>query len=142
MTVYRRGIDLDTFYNARVSIAAEVAVTATTSATGNSCITTGAFSVENGGTYEITVFTPYLTKGTTNIDVELWDSATLLTSLTGHMAASVAVPGVTIKTFQTLAAGGHNLAVKAFVDAGTGKFGANNGATGNAPNAWLLVQPA
>jgi len=142
VTVYRRGIDLDTFYNARASIATEASITATSSATGNTCITTGAFTIDNGGTYEITVFTPYLTLGTTNLDVELWDGATLLTSLTGHMAAGMTRPGATLKTFQTLGPGAHTLTVKAFVDAGTGKFGANNGATGNAPNAWLTVQPA
>lgn len=142
MTVRLRGIDLDTNYNARVAIATEVSVTATSSATGTSCITTGAFSIQNEGTYLIEVFVPYLTKGTTNLDVELWDGATLLTSLTGHMTASVALPGANMETFQSLAAGGHNLTVKAFVDAGTGKFGANNGATGNAPNATLTVSPA
>ena|SRR5438874_7129635 len=142
MPVYRRGVDLDTFYNARASIAAEASITATSSATGNTCITTGAFTIDNGGTYEITVFTPYLTKGTTNLDVELWDGSTFLTSLSGHMTASVLRPGAIFKTFQTLGPGAHTLTVKAFVDAGTGKFGADTGATGNAPNAWLLVQPA
>src|SRR5439155_11517571 len=135
MTVLRRGIDLDTFYNSRASISSEVSVTATTSATGNTCMTAGPFTIENGGLYEITVVTPYITKGTTNIDIELWDGATLLTTLSGHMAASVAVPGAVMKTFQTLAAGAHTLTVKAFVDAGTGKFGANNGATGHPPTA-------
>src|SRR5213593_3882057 len=123
MTIRGRGVDLDTFSLARVSIATEVSITATTSATGNSCMTTGAFTVENGGTYRVEVFTPYLTKGTTNLDVELWDGATLLTSMSGHMAASVAVPGVTLVTYQTLTPGAHNLTVKAFVDGGTGKFG-------------------
>lgn len=128
--------------NARVSIATEVSITATSSATGNACMTTGAFTIGNPGDFLVTVFTPYITKGTTNIDVELWDGSTFLSSLSGHMAASVAVPGVTLRNYQTLASGGHNLTVKAFVDGGTGKFGANNGATGNAPNAWLTVQPA
>lgn len=142
MTVLRRGIDLDTMYNARVSIATEASITATSSGTANTCITTGAFSIDNGGTFLIEVFTPYLTIGTTNLDVELWDGATFLTSLSGHMAASIPRPGVTMTTFQSLATGSHTITVKAFVDAGTGKFGANNGATGNAPNAWLTVSPA
>lgn len=129
-------------YNSRVALAAEVAITATTSATGNTCITTGAISIGNGGDYLIEVSAPYLTIGTTNLDVELWDGATLLTSLSGHLAASVARPGVFMRTFQALAVGGHNLTVKAFVDAGTGKFGAGAGTTGLAPNAWLTVSPA
>lgn len=122
------------------SISAEVSITATSSATGNTCITTGAFSIVNEGNYYIEVYTPYITIGTTNIDVELWDGATFLTSLTGHMAASQARPGSLLGTRQNLSAGGHNLTVKAFVDAGTGKFGANNGATGNAPNAYIRVR--
>ena len=142
MPVRGRGIDLDTMYNARVAATSDVSVTATSSATGNTCITTGAFTIDNGGTYLIEVFVPYLTIGTTNLDVELWDGATFLTSMSGHMAASIPRPGGTMTTFQTLASGGHNLSVKAFVDAGTGHFGANNGATGNAPNAWLTVSPA
>lgn len=142
MPVRQRGIDLDTNYNARVAITSEVSITATSSATGNTCISSGAFTLENGGTYLIEVFTPYLTIGTTNLDVELWDGATFLTSLSGHMAASVARPGATMTTFQSLAAGGHTITVKAFVDGGTGKFGANNGATGNAPNAQLTISPA
>ena len=142
MPVRQRGIDQDTNYNARVTIAADVSVTATTSATGNTCITTGAFSIVNEGTYLVEVYVPYLTIGTTAIDVELWDGATFLTSLTGHMTATVPRPGATMQTFQTLTAGGHNLAVKAFVDAATGHFGAGSGATGNAPNAVLSVSPA
>src|SRR5438445_13537241 len=102
MTVRARGIDLDTIYNARATIAAEVSVTATTSATGNTCLTTGAFTVENAGTYLVTVYTPYLTIGTTNLDVELWDGTTFLSSLSGHMAASVARPGSTFSVFAAL----------------------------------------
>lgn len=129
-------------FNARVAITSEVSITATSSATGNTCITTGAFTISNGGDYQVRVFTPYLTKGTTNLDVELWDGSTFLTSLSGHMTASVTMPGTTLTAFVNLVAGAHNLTVKAFVDGGTGKFGANNGATGNAPNAWLMVSPA
>lgn len=124
------------------SIATEASITATSSATGNTCISSGAFTVENEGSYYVEVYVPYLTIGTTNLDVELWDGATFLTSLSGHMAASTARPGALLFTKQALTAGGHNLTVKAFVDAGTGKFGANNGATGNAPNALLRVRTA
>ena len=141
MPVRQRGIDLDTMFNARVTISADVSVTATSSATGNTCITTGAFNIENGGTYYVECYAPYLTVGTTNLDVELWDGATLLSSLSGHMAASIPRPGAQFGVFVSLASGSHTLTVKAFVDAGTGHFGANNGATGNAPNAWLTVSP-
>jgi len=142
MTVRLLGTELDTMYNSRVAISAEVSVTATSSATANACMTTGAFSIANGGYYLVEVFTPYLTKGTTNLDVELWDGATFLTSLSGHMAASMTRPGTVMRAFVSLATGNHNLTVKAFVDAGTGKFGAGDGATGDAPNALLTVSPA
>ena len=144
MTVRGRGIDLDTFDLASTSIATEVSVTATSSATGNVCLTVGPFTVDNGGNYYFEMFVPYLTKGTTNLDVELWEgtpgTGTLLTTLTGHLAASVASPA-TYQVVLALAAGSHTLKVAAFVDGGTGKFGANNGATGNAPNARARVRP-
>lgn len=142
MPVRARGIDLDTFDLAGAVLATEASITATTSGTGDTCITTGPFNVDNPGTFYVEVYTPYLTLGTTNLDVELWDGATLVSSMSGHMAAAVTRPGVTFSVKKALAAGSHNLTVKAFVDAGTGKFGANNGATGNAPNAWIRVRPA
>src|SRR5574340_738095 len=82
------------------SIATEASITATSSATGNTCITTGAFTIQNEGNYYVEVFTPYITKGTTNIDVEMWDGATLITTVTGHLAASVAIPGFYFSTRQ------------------------------------------
>src|SRR5438874_1372824 len=142
MPVRARGIDLDTFDLAGATIAAEASITATTSATGNTCISTGIFNVENPGTFYVEVYAPYLTLGTTNLDVELWDGSTFVSSLSGHMAAGVTRPGVTFSVKVALALGSHTPTVKAFVDAGTGKFGANNGATGNAPNAWIRVRPA
>lgn len=142
MPIRGRGTDLDTFDLASATISTEVSITHTSSATADTCITTGAFSVENPGSFYIEVYTPYLTLGTTNLDVEVWDGATLISSMSGHMATALARPGATFSVKTTLAAGGHTITVKAFVDAGTGKFGANNGATGNAPNAWLRVRPA
>ena len=147
MPVRARGIDLDTMALASVALTAEASITATGSATGDTCITTGKFTVENGGSFKVEVFTPYITKGTTNIDVELFDGATaatgtFLTSLSGHMAASVARPGAVMIAVVNLVAGTHTLTVTAFVDGGTGKFGAGDGATGDAPNARLRVTPA
>jgi hypothetical protein len=146
MPVRGRGIDLDTFSVAEAVLAVEASITATTSATGNTCITTGVFSVENPGNFWVEVWTPYLTKGTTNIDVELFEGATaaagtFLTTLSGHLAADGPKPSY-YQVRRALTAGNHTLTVTAFVDGGTGKFGANNGATGNAPNAWIRVRPA
>lgn len=128
------------------SITTEASITATTSATGNTCISTGVFGVTNAGDYYVEVFTPYLTKGTTNLDVELFDGAsaaagTFLQTLTGHMTASgVLGDGIVLIARVTLTAGAHNMTVTAFVDAGTGKFGAGTGATGQPPPARIRVR--
>src|SRR5690242_8181228 len=100
---------------AAASITTEASITATTSATGNTCITTGNFAVVNPGDYYVEIFTPYLTKGTTNLDVELFEGAsaaagTFLQSLTGHMTASdILGAGVTLIARVTLTAGVHNM---------------------------------
>lgn len=125
---------------ASASIATEASVTGTSSASPTTCMTVGPFAVD-GGQYRVVVYSPYLTIGSTNLDVELKEGSTVLTTLSGHMTASVARPGVTLTAVVTLAQGNHTILVTAFVDAGTGKFGANAGTTGNAPNAWALVIP-
>lgn len=133
---------------AAAAITAEASITATTSATGDTCISTGQFGVQNGGAFYVEVFTPYLTKGTTNLDVELFEGATAATgtflqSLSGHMtASSVLGQGIVLIAKVTLVAGAHNMTVTAFVDGGTGKFGAGTGATGAAPPARIRVRTA
>ena len=142
------GRNIDTLDLIRATITTEASITATTSATGNTCISTGKFTVENGGNYYVEVFTPYLTKGTTTLDIELFDGAsaaagTFLQTLTGHMTASAVLGGVShLQALVSLIAGTHNMTVTGFVDAGTGKFGAGNGATGNAPPAIIRVRSA
>ena len=148
MPVLLSGRNIDTLDLAATSITTEASITATSSATGNTCISTGKFTVENGGNYYVEVFTPYITKGTTNIDVELFDGAsaaagTFLQSLSGHLAASVVIgAGVVYCAKVALIQGTHNMTVTAFVDGGTGKFGAGAGTTGNAPPAYLRVRSA
>ena len=146
MPVEMIGANIGSLAIAEAAIATEASITATSSATGNTCISTGAFGVSNPGNYRVWIFTPYLTKGTTNLDIELWDggtSGTFLTTITGHMTASAVLgTGITFSVVVTLAAGSHNMVVTGFVDAGTGKFGANNGATGNPPNARIWVTTA
>jgi hypothetical protein len=58
-----------------------------------------------------------------------------------HATAAVPLIPVTLRALVALALGNHNLAVKGFVDAGTGVFGAGAGTTGNPPNAFITVQP-
>lgn len=130
---------------ASASITTEASITATSSATGNTCITTGRFNAPFAGDYYVDVFTPYITKGTTNIDVELFSGAsaaagTFVQTLSGHLAASVVIgAGILYRARVTLAQGANQLTVTAFVDGGTGKFGAGDGATGDAPPARIRV---
>lgn len=138
MPIRLTGSQIGNLAVASATIATEVSVTATSSATGNTCMTIGPFAVE-GGSYVLDVYTPYLTIGSTNLDVEVFEGTTFLNTLSGHMAASLARPGSTYRVVLTLSTGNHTLKVTAFVDGGTGKFGANNGATGNAPNAVATV---
>ena len=145
MTIRGRGIDMDTYSLATAANTTTTNITATSSATGTVVMTLGPFTVENGGNFLFVLFLPSLTKGTTNVDLELWDgtpgSGTLLTTLTGHLAANVASPA-TYEVKISLVAGSHTLKVAGFVDAGTGVFNAGNGATGNLPNAFAYVTPA
>src|SRR5436309_1259146 len=117
MPIHLTGQSIDAFALATTVKTSETSVTATSSATGDTCTTLGPFFCE-GGNYFVVLYVPYLTKGTTNLDVALWEGATLLTSF-GHMAASVAVPGSLLVARVNLGNGNHTLTVKAFVDAGT-----------------------
>ena len=135
------GASIDTLAIARVAISSEISVTGASSAAPTTCLTLPANYYENG-TYLVVVYAPYLTVGTTNLDIELWLDGAFQQSLSGHMAASIPRPGVTFGTYLALGTGNHAILVRGFVDAGTGKFGANNGATGNAPNAFAAVYPA
>ena len=146
MPIRGRGIDLDTMSLAEASITASVNIVATSSATGTTALTTGVFSVENPGNFYVEVFTPQLTRGTTNLDIELFDGAsaaagTFLSSLI-HVTAALGIGTQFLVTRVALAAGNHTMTVTGFVDAGTGVFGAGTGATGNQPPARIRVRPA
>lgn len=141
MPVRGRGIDLDTLYFARASITAAVNTTATSSGTATTLISTGAFTLEGPTTVLVELFCASITKGTTNIDIELWDGSTFVQSLTGHLAANVALPGCQLTAITTLAGGNHTLTAKGFVDAGTGTLGAGTGATGQSPPSTIVVSP-
>lgn len=144
MPIRGRGIDQDTYDLAKATVTANQTISATTSATGTVVATIGPFTVENPGNFYVDVYTPSLVKGTTNVDLELWEgtpgTGTLLTTLSGHLAAS-AIPFYS-SVQVNLAAGGHTLKVAGFVDAGSGTFSANVGTTGNFPNAYARVRPA
>lgn len=144
MPVRMRGVDIDTFDVGFVAVTSNQSISATSSATGTVVATVGPFTVENNGVFYVDVYTPSLVKGTTNVDLELWQgtpgTGTLLTTLSGHLAAS-AIPFYS-SVRVTLSAGSNTLKVAGFVDAGTGTFSANVGTTGNFPNAYVRVRPA
>lgn len=147
MTLQNTGQNIGALDIAYAAITTEASITATSSATGNTCVSTGAFAIVNPGNYYVEIFTPYLTIGTTNLDVELYQGATsggtFLTGLSGHMTASIGLGGgVVFATRQNLAAGVNTLTVTAFVDGGTGKFGAGTGATGHPQAAFIRVRSA
>jgi hypothetical protein len=135
---------MDTFSLAEAQAATNTTLSATTSATGNVALTLGPFNVDNPGVFYVEVFTPSLVKGTTNVDLELWEgtpgTGTLLTTLSGHLAASAIPFNAAVRL--TLAAGTHTLKVAGFVDAGSGTFTGGAGTTGAFPNSWARVRPA
>lgn len=145
MPIQLQGFEIANMDIAAATLTTEASITATSSATGNTCISTGVFGVQNTGNYYVEIWTPYLTKGTTNLDIELFEGAsaaagTFLQTLTGHMtASSVLGQGICLVAKVSLTAGAHNMTVTGFVDAGTGKFGAGAGTTGNAPPAFIHV---
>ncbi len=148
MPIELTGANISNMDIAAASITSPVNITATSSATGTTAISTGQFGVVNGGDFYVEVFTPQLTKGTTNLDLELFEGAsaaagTFLATLTGHMVASSALgAGLTLIARVTLTAGAHNMTVTGFVDAGTGIFGAGAGTTGALPPARIRVRSA
>jgi hypothetical protein len=145
MPIEITGANISNMDIAAASITSPVNIVATSSATGTTALSTGVFGVTNGGVFYVEIWTPFLTKGTTNLDLELFEGAsaaagTFLQTLTGHMtASSVLGQGICLVAKVTLTAGAHNMTVTGFVDAGTGVFGAGAGTTGNAPPAFIHV---
>jgi hypothetical protein len=146
MPIQLQGSEINNLDAASASITASVNVTATSSATGTTCMTTGVFTAPFSGDYYVEIFTPFLTKGTTNMDIELFSGAsaatgTFVATLSGHMtASSVLGQGIFLAARVTLVAGANQLTVTGFVDAGTGVFGAGTGATGQPPPARMRVR--
>jgi hypothetical protein len=94
-----------------------------------------------GGTYRVTLGCISLTKGTTNLDVEVQVDGVFAASLSGHLAANTAIPTF-LSTRVTLAPGNHVVRIVGFVDAGTGTLNAGTGATGQNPPAELAIYAA
>lgn len=141
MPIRLTGAQIDTLAIVRATIAAPVSIVGTSSAAPTTAITIPGAYYE-GGTYNVEVYAPFLTIGTTFLDIELWVDGAFSQSLSGHMAASINRPGTSFNSYVGLSTGSHAMLVRGFVDAGTGTFGAGAGTTGVAPNAFAAVYPA
>jgi hypothetical protein len=119
-------------------ITVSTTTTATSSGTATALMTLPNAFYE-GGDYLVWLDAPFITKGTTNIDIEVWVDGVFSVAMTGHMAASTVIPGGILSSKVTLSAGNHVITLRGFVDAGTGTLGAGTGATGQNPPAFCWV---
>jgi hypothetical protein len=118
-----------------VALTASATTTATSSATATALMTFPNAFFE-GGDYLVWLDAPFITKGTTNINIEIWVDGVFSSSLTGVVTVSTVVPGGVYTGKITVGAGNHVVTLRGFVDAGTGTLGAGTGATGVTPNAF------
>lgn len=131
-------VSLDTAF---ATATAGVNFTATSSATANVLLTLGPIETL-GAPYIVELFAPSLTKGTTNASLELWSDGVFNQSVFALVTTNIAIPGFSWRGQLNLVAGVHTLTLRGFVDAGTGTLGAGTGATGQPPNALMLMRPA
>jgi hypothetical protein len=129
------------YATASVAISANVTTTATTSGTATALLTFPAVDCA-GGNYDVTVFSPGVTKGTTSISLELWVDGVFNQSITALYVNAVAITPYYWAGRVALVQGVHTLTVRGFVDAGTGTLTAGTGATGAQPNAVGILRPA
>jgi len=126
---------------AQTVLTANVTTTATTSGTATNLMALPRAGYE-GGSYRVFLYAHAITRGTTNISVELWvDSVFGQTVVALSTATGVGNPFFWVGLVQ-LAPGSHLLEFRGFVDAGTGTLVAGTGATGAAANAVGFVIPA
>lgn len=123
------------------TITANVTTTATTSGTATVLMTAGPNDFA-GGVYDVLLQATALTKGTTNVSLELWVDGVFNQSIIALSVNAVATGNLNWSGRVSLVAGIHTLTVRGFVDAGTGTLVAGTGATGANPNAVLIVKPA
>jgi hypothetical protein len=121
----------------RATVSANQTTVATTSGTATALMTLPNAFYE-GGNYKVRLWCINLTKGTTNLDIELQVDGVFSASMSGHLVANTAIPTV-LEAYVTLTPGNHIVRVVGFVDAGTGTLLAGTGATGQNPNAILEI---
>ena len=140
MPVRLTGDQLGSLAVARATITANATTTATTSGTATALLTLPNAFYE-GGTYRVELWCINMTKGTTNLDIELQVDGVFSISLSGALAANTGIPTI-FEGFVTLSPGNHVVRAVGFVDAGTGTIVAGTGATATNPPAYLAIYPA
>ena len=109
---------------AYVEFIANVPITATTAPTSQTVVSAGSY-VFDGSAVWVEFYAARYARGTTQMTVNLWNDTTEIGVL-GIVDTTQQIGGV-LKRKVTPAAGAHTLAVKAYVDAGTGTVYAGAG---------------
>lgn len=126
---------------AQTVLTANATTTATSSAASTALLSLPRANFE-GGSYRFFLFAAAITKGTTNVSVELFVDTVFNQSLLA-LDTNATNPNPRVLTgIVQLAPGSHVVAFNGFVDAGTGTLVAGTGATGQAPNAIGFIIPA
>lgn len=114
-------------------ITAAVSITATTAATANTIVTASAITFDGTTTVWVNFGCPFMVRGTTYINVHLWDGSTDLGQI-GYWAPSTGHAPAGMRRRITPSAASHTFSIRAFVDAGTGTIGADAGTGPTTPN--------
>jgi hypothetical protein len=126
---------------AQAVLTASATTTATSSGTATNLLALPRAGFE-GGTYRWFIFAHALTRGTTNVSLELWVDSVFGQSVTALSTATGIGNPYFASGLVALAPGSHLLEFRGFVDAGTGTLVAGTGATGQPSNAVGFVIPA
>ena len=135
------GEKLAGFAIAQTILTANATTTATTSGTATNLLALPRAGFE-GGNYRVFLWAVAITKGTTNVSVELWVDGAFGQSALPLSVNAVNPNPILLTNLVFLNPGSHLLEYKGFVDAGTGTLVAGAGTTGVAPNAVGFVIPA
>lgn len=129
------------FATATGVISTSATTTATTSGTSTVLLTAGPAEF-TGGSYDAILSCAAVTKGTTNVSLELWLDGVFNQSIVALSTNASAINPFYWSGRLSITAGVHTVTVRGFVDAGTGTLVAGTGATGLNPNAVLIVKPS
>jgi len=115
-------------------ITANVTTVATSSAAATALATVGPVACY-GVNYIAELWAVAITKGTTNVSVELWVDGVFNQSILPLSVNTTNPNPVLLRSQVALTDGVHTITWRGFVDAGTGTLVAGAGTTGVAPNA-------